>query len=87
MFRPGCRQRRTMTVQILYFASLRERLGRSTDTLTASPRTVREAWHAATGHAAIPAGLLCAVNQDYADWNAPVRDGDEVAFFPPVTGG
>lgn len=76
-----------MTVQILYFASLRERLGRGSDTLIDTPGTVREAWHAATGQDAAPVGLLCAVNQDYADWNAPLRDGDEVAFFPPVTGG
>lgn len=31
--------------------------------------------------------VRCAVNQDYAKLDAPVRDGDEVAFFPPVTGG
>ena len=31
--------------------------------------------------------LLVAVNQEYADWDGPVQDGDEVAFFPPVSGG
>ena len=31
--------------------------------------------------------LLVAVNQDYADWDGAVQDGDEVAFFPPVSGG
>jgi molybdopterin synthase sulfur carrier subunit len=31
--------------------------------------------------------MLVAVNMEYADMQAPVRDGDEVAFFPPVTGG
>lgn len=75
-----------MTVQILYFASLRERLGRDADELGAAPPTVRAAWQAATGQA-VPPGTLCAVNHDHADWDAPVRDGDEVAFFPPVTGG
>lgn len=76
-----------MTVEVLYFASLRERLGRGADTLAHAPGTVREVWRVATGQDTVPTGLLCAVNQDHADWNAPVRDGDEVAFFPPVTGG
>lgn len=31
--------------------------------------------------------LLVAVNQEMCDWSTPVTDGDEVAFFPPVTGG
>ena len=31
--------------------------------------------------------LLVAVNQEYADWEGPVEDGDEIAFFPPVSGG
>ncbi len=31
--------------------------------------------------------IRCAVNQEFADPSAPVRPGDEVAFFPPVTGG
>lgn len=32
-------------------------------------------------------GVLCAVNQVLCDDSHPIRDGDEVAFFPPVTGG
>jgi len=31
--------------------------------------------------------LRCAVNQDMAGLDAPITDGDEIAFFPPVTGG
>ncbi len=31
--------------------------------------------------------LLVAVNQEYSPWNGAVSDGDEVAFFPPVSGG
>ena len=31
--------------------------------------------------------ILCAVNQEYSEGGSPVRDGDEVALFPPVSGG
>jgi sulfur-carrier protein len=76
-----------MTIRVLYFASLRERLGRGADELAQLPATVLDAWRAGTGEGTPPPGVLCAVNQDYSDWDAPLRDGDEVAFFPPVTGG
>jgi molybdopterin synthase sulfur carrier subunit len=48
---------------------------------------VREVWDLATDQAQVPTHLLAAVNLEYADFDAPVADGDEVAFFPPVTGG
>jgi molybdopterin synthase sulfur carrier subunit len=35
----------------------------------------------------MPPNTLVAINQEYATPEQPVRDGDEVAFFPPVTGG
>jgi molybdopterin synthase sulfur carrier subunit len=35
----------------------------------------------------LPPNTLAAVNMEYAELTQSVRDGDEVAFFPPVTGG
>lgn len=75
-----------MSVEVKFFASLRERLGRSEITLD-SASTAAEAWAQATGNAEAPANLLVAINLDYADMQTTVKDGDEVAFFPPVTGG
>lgn len=49
--------------------------------------TVADVWRLALGDVAIPANVLAAVNMEYVDLAAPVKDGDEVAFFPPVTGG
>jgi molybdopterin synthase sulfur carrier subunit len=81
---------------ILYFAWLRERTSMSQECVTvpAAVATVGALmdWLAARspGHASAFANrrtIRCAVNQEFADPAARVGPGDEVAFFPPVTGG
>lgn len=83
-------------VTILYFAWLRERVGVGEEQLALPDgiRTVgalldhlrtRDAAHAAAFESRRT--VRCAVNQDFARLEDPVRPGDEVAFFPPVTGG
>lgn len=77
-----------MTIKVLFFASLRESMGRAEDILPADAgATVAELWEHAGGQRIDLDRLLCAVNMEYASPDSPVRDGDEVAFFPPVTGG
>ena len=84
------------TISVLYFAWLRERVGRSEETLAppSSVNTVAEliSWLAERDEAHAAAfknrkSVRCAVNQEFADLATVLRDGDEVAFFPPVTGG
>ena len=81
---------------ILYFAWLRERTGTSQESVAppAGVATVGDlvAWLAerSPGHARAFANrrtVRCAVNQDFADPSTRIGPGDEVAFFPPVTGG
>lgn len=85
-----------MTVRILYFAWVRERTGRGEEDLVlpSGVRTVRElvqyleARGGGYGEAfADPDRLRAAVDQTHVDFDHPLRDGVEVAFFPPVTGG
>lgn len=77
-----------MSIKVLYFASLREEMGRGSDVVEAqAPMTIAILWEKATGQADMPEKLLAAINQEYSDSDAFVNDGDEVAFFPPVTGG
>ena len=77
-----------MAVQIKYFASLRDRLGRAGDRLeVVDGLTVAGVWTTLWPDTPLPPNTLTAVNLDYADLAQPVADGDEVAFFPPVTGG
>jgi len=83
-------------MQILYFAWVREKTGRGGEEITL-PAEVRDVGglmlHLAAlspGHAAAfanPTVIRAAVNQDFATAGDLVTNDDEVAFFPPVTGG
>jgi molybdopterin synthase catalytic subunit/molybdopterin converting factor small subunit len=73
-----------MTVRVRLFAGLRERAGWSQREVDAA--TVADVWPAlALGDE--PAGLLYAVNKEYATRDHALTDGDEVALIPPVSGG
>ena len=79
-----------MIVTVKYFASLREQLGRSEESLEIGDHTVTvsELWLQVCGNQqALPANILTAVNMEYVKPDTCIKDGDEVAFFPPVTGG
>jgi molybdopterin synthase sulfur carrier subunit len=84
-----------MKLKVLYFASLREALGTSGEELNlptgiVTTGTLRD--HIAArgepwSQLARAKNLRCAVNQAMVGFDAAVQAGDEVAFFPPVTGG
>lgn len=81
-------------IKVLFFAELRERLGKSEffiqdligTTVADVLRNIEKSnphWHAILSEQKI----LIAVNHTMSGLSAPVKFGDEVAFFPPVTGG
>ena len=83
-------------VTLLYFASLRERLGCSREqvALPAATSTVSSLIDALRNRDSRWSDAFApgqhwrvAVNQQMADLATPVKPGDEIAFFPPVTGG
>ena len=83
-----------MKIQVKYFASIREALGQggeSVDTLAATAGALRDELIARGGPyaSALARGkaVRLAINQTMSDESAPLAEGIEVAFFPPVTGG
>jgi molybdopterin synthase sulfur carrier subunit len=83
-------------VKVLYFASLREQVGKAAEEIelpagTATIGALRQhlverggAWQTSLAEKRM---VRMAVNQDMAPATAPIKAGDEIAFFPPVTGG
>ena len=78
-----------MNVTVRYFAGMRDRMGKAEESLqlNSDAVTVADVWAKATDGQSIPESTLIAINMEYTDADASVADGDEVAFFPPVTGG
>ena len=76
-----------MKISVKFFASLREALGLDGASVELPAGCVADVWRAATGQTQLPTRLMCALNHDYVASDTVVHDGDEVAFFPPVTGG
>jgi len=79
-----------MQVTVHYFAVFREATGAASETLETQAGTTAELFrecmerHAGLAHE--PAALV-AINDEMAGWDAPIKPGDEVLFFPPVAGG
>lgn len=80
-------------IKVLFFAQVRELVGTSEVTLEpgfATVEAVRQHLAAQEGRWALAleeGKLLAAVNQTLVSFDTPIAEGDEVAFFPPVTGG
>lgn len=83
-------------MKVLYFAWLRQKVGTGEETLDLPSDVATTGqlvdWLRSRGTGYFDAfrdttAIKVAVNQEFADFDAPIKAGDEVAFFPPVTGG
>jgi molybdopterin converting factor subunit 1 len=78
------------SVQVRYFAILREQRGLDQETVATEAGNPTELYlELCTRHGLkLPRERLrVAVNDEFASWGVPLRDGDAVAFIPPVAGG
>ncbi len=76
-----------MSISVKYFASVCDLIGKAEENIEfIGIRTADDVWGRATDEV-MPPNILVAINQEHARGGDAVRDGDEVAFFPPVTGG
>lgn len=74
-------------VTVKCFAALREQVGFATrEVICEAGDDAAAIWRKASD-LPLDAHILVAINQQYAELGSAVTDGDEVAFFPPVTGG
>lgn len=78
------------SIRVQYFALFREQAGRSDETLQTTAATPAQLYAELQGRYPFklaPQQLKVAIGSEFADWNAPLRDGDTVVFIPPVAGG
>ncbi|MEO1898023.1 MAG: MoaD/ThiS family protein [Cycloclasticus sp.] len=79
---------KAMTIKVLYFASLRELLGCNEELISEDGlNTIGDVWQRVSDGKNVTQQVLYSINQEYAQAESLVKAGDEVAFFPPVTGG
>lgn len=76
-----------MRIVVKCFAGLRERFGAETALELPPGARAADAWRALAGPGAPPPGVFCAVNLEHADFDRALAEGDEVAFFPRISGG
>ena len=80
-----------IAIRVRFFARLRDLAGVETQEVKASSGARVSSVYAAMRayHPGLPSqeGVRAAVNHEFADWDAVVSEGDEVAFIPPVSGG
>lgn len=81
-----------MTIRVQYFAMMREIIGKSDETITLpSNATAKDAFarivESTPRLAGLEKSIMLMVNQEYVRGNHVLKDGDELAFIPPVSGG
>lgn len=79
-----------ITIQLFYFAILQDQRGLSAESLELRAQTVAELYADLKSKYQFTLSqhtLRISVNQEFVSWDTLLKDGDEVVFIPPVSGG
>ena len=77
-----------MVIVVKYFASISDEIGKASEKINIQPGfTADDVWSDVSKDIKYTGKVMVAVNHEYVDMNYPLKDHDEIAFFPPVTGG
>ena len=77
-----------MIIVVKYFASISDMVGKTSEKMDIKQnQTVGDIWSDVSKNIKYTGTVMVAVNHEYVDINHVLKDDDEVAFFPPVTGG
>jgi molybdopterin converting factor small subunit len=79
-----------VTITVRYFAKLKEEAGCGLETLETEATTVADLWSDLAlrhGFTLAPALIRAAQDDEFCPWDAPLTEGAEVVFMPPVAGG
>ena len=76
-----------MKIEVKYFANMRDTMGKAGESIEINDgSSVADVW-ASVSTTTMPENTLIAVNMEYTNAKHVLVDGDELGFFPPVTGG
>ena len=77
-----------MSIKVKFFARMRDEAGLSSGEVAfVEGITLADIWSQLTSGVDYPESVMVAVNMEYINGEPELKDGDELAFFPPVTGG
>ncbi len=77
-----------MSIKVKFFARMRDEAGLSSGEVAfVEGITLANIWSQLTSGVDYPESVMVAVNMEYISGEPELKDGDELAFFPPVTGG
>lgn len=79
-----------MTIQLHYFALLQDQRGLAQETVETQAESVADLYAELKdlhGFTLSQSALRVSVNEEFANWDTSLSDGDEVVFIPPVSGG
>ena len=79
---------RTMIIVVKYFASISDAIGKTSEKIDVQQvKTAGEIWSDVSKNIKYTGKVMAAVNHEYVGMNHLLKNNDELAFFPPVTGG